>query len=168
MVAHMNTEKARNAGVSLYPSEIAKLRSLAALQDNGNVAQFIRRVLADDLSAPTAEIAPDIISRLAEHYTPTEARRLPAALKATDQPALLSRLLRELVECVVDGVDPANLHVAANFEISVHPVPFDSLRYPPRVPRAKLVASNPYAAPAPRDIQANEDPAPVRHRVPRE
>lgn len=118
MVAYMKTEKARNAGISLYPSEIEKLRSLAGINDAGNVAQFIRRILADDLTAPSAEVAPDIISRLAEHYTPTEARRLPAALKTTDQPALLSRLLREIVECVADGVELADLHVAARHEIS--------------------------------------------------
>jgi hypothetical protein len=160
MVALMKTEKARNAGISLYPSEIAKLRSLAGEQDNGNVAQFIRRILADDLTAPAAEITPDILLRLAAHYIPTEARKLPAALKTVDQPALLSRLLREFAECVADGIEPTRLHVAADSEISLHAVPFTSLRYLPRVPRSRLVSPL-YPEPRGTDFSPNESPARV-------
>lgn len=162
MVAYMLTEKARNAGISLYPSEITKLRQLATVHDNGNVAQFLRRLIGEGLSSPSAEVSTDIISRLAAHYTPAEARRLPPALKATDQPSLLSRILRELIECVADGIEPAALHVAAAHEISVQPIPLASLRYPPRAPRTRWLPepAPTYPEPAPRDFTLNEAPRP--------
>jgi hypothetical protein len=161
MIAHMPLEKARNAGISLYPSEIEKLRALAGVSDQGNVSNFLRRILADDLAAPAAEVSPHIVTRLAHHYTPTEARGLASRLAATDQPALLARLLREIAECLEAGMAAESLHVAGAHEISAEPVAAAALRYAPRLPRNQFVTPTTYPD-TPPSIPPHETAAPIK------
>ncbi|MDQ5979968.1 MAG: hypothetical protein QG602_2943 [Verrucomicrobiota bacterium] len=115
MIVHMPThreQKAKNAGISLYPWEIEKQRAFAAENSGGNVSAIIRRGLAAigcdlDAEATAAPPAGPVVN-LAQRHAPDEARAL--------------------AECLTDTTRPRRS----------------------------------------RDPSTNEDPAPVRHRVPRE
>lgn len=167
-------ETARNAGFSLYPWEIAEIRKFAEQHAGGDVSSLVRRAMASigcplDPALTAAKPAGPLVG-LARNYAPAEVAPLTEHLSDVDQAALLARWLRECTEVLSLGVPVEAVHFAGEHEISAAPIALPARRYIPRLPRARWVRDSVAVYPElqPRNLSANEDPAPVRHRVPRE
>lgn len=109
MVALM--QKAKNAGISLYPEEIDELRELASLRDGGSPSRYVRRHLKADLNhdpVPTS-YDPDILAKMATTYAGYLAPKLAAALAEEDQPKVLHQLLTQVQECYACGATSADV-----------------------------------------------------------
>lgn len=115
-------EKAKNAGISLYPGEIERLRSRAKLRDGGSPTRYFRRLFeADEKGEPiSASYDPDILSKLARIYAGYFAPKLARALGQfeVDQPSLLHKLLSELQECFACAAQPHELVVVPRWELN--------------------------------------------------
>lgn len=166
MTTHRD-EKAKNAGISLYPWEIDKLRAFAAEHAGGNVSALIRSALAavglDLEAAATAQRPAGPIVALAQRHAPAQADTLAEHLNNTQQAATLARWLHEAAEVLSLGVPVEAVHLAGEHEIAAAPVALHARRYVPRLPRARWVgdSSSPYLEPAPRDVSANESFEPL-------
>lgn len=113
-------EKAKNAGISLYPGEIDALKRRAKLRDGGSPTRYFRRLFEADMEGEPAPTAydPEILTKLATTYAGYLAPRLDHALKGTeaDQPETLHRILVALGEHLARGCDPADLVIVPRSE----------------------------------------------------
>lgn len=135
-------EKARNAGISLYPREIAQLRALAEKMTGGNISDLVRQGLAAlgcDLDQPDISKPSGILSRLAYSYIPATPHLVSTAAPAPDQAAHLARWLSEAHECLEADIPIDHIHLAGSHEISMDAIPAHAQRFRPRVPRARWI-----------------------------
>lgn len=172
MLPRMTTEQhrgetAKNAGISLYPWEIAQLRQFATDHAGGNVAAVIRRGLASIGLALdpvlTAKAPAGALVNLARRHAPADADAIADKLHPDeDQAAAVARWLSECRELLELGAPLSAIHLAGDHEISAATVPLAARRYIPRLPRARWVAASAavYPEPTPRDAMANAAPAP--------
>lgn len=115
-------EKAKNAGISLYPGEIERLKTRASIRDGGSPTRYFRRLFeADEKGEPIASnYEQDIIAKLATIYAGYFAPQMSASLaeRKIDQPRLLHKLLQELQESFACGAStPEEIVVVPRSEL---------------------------------------------------
>jgi hypothetical protein len=100
-------EKAKNAGISLYPSEVETLRDQAKIRDGGSPTRYVRRLMEADAAGIMTPTAYDdqILDKLAVTYFGYHAPQFAEQLDRTqaDQPATLHALLSGLSEAIACG-----------------------------------------------------------------
>ena len=109
-------EKAKNVGISLYPSEIEEVKRLSLLRDAGSPTRYFRRLFdADKRHTPVPTGFDDrIFEKLAGTYAGYLAPRLTHALQQVnaDQPKILHDLLVQFAEALANGASPSEITVA--------------------------------------------------------
>jgi hypothetical protein len=114
-------EKAKNAGISLYPGEIDRLKQRSAIRDGGSPTRYFRRLFeAESKGEPiSAGYEPDVIAKLATIYTGYFAPKLAKVLAAhhVDQPKLLHKMLSEMQEALACGAKEEDIVVVPRWEL---------------------------------------------------
>lgn len=145
----MTIEKAQNAGVSLFPSEIVRFKLQASARDGGSLTKYFRRLAQEDGAAKTqasdgARILDSLAVQFAGYLAPTLAKQL--AERAADQSRLLHAILLQLSDYFARGGRVQDLALVDRAHASFAPLPphLRSLEYP---------------TPKSSDLIAAEDPA---------
>lgn len=118
-------EKAKNAGISLYPEEIKTLRDRSKLKDHGSPTRYFRRLFEADIANQPVPTAYDdrILEKLATTYAGYFAPRLQHSLASAqaDQPKLVHDLLEALAEHLARGCDPRDIVICPRAEWKPEP-----------------------------------------------
>lgn len=133
-------EKAKNAGISLYPGEIQRLKARSRIRDGGSPTRYVRRLMEADEQGKVAPTAYDeaILEKLAVTYFGYHAPKFTCQLRAlrADQPELLHRLLQQLSETMACGAEPDQIAVVPTWSL-----PADHPQYQPLPDGQPLLAA---------------------------
>ena len=114
-------EKAKNAGISLYPSELETLRNQAKIRDGGSPTRYVRRLMEADAAGIMTPTAYDdqILDKLAVTYFGYHAPQFAEQLDRTqaDQQATLHALLSGLSEAIACGATPDAVAIVPRWEL---------------------------------------------------
>lgn len=158
-------EKAKNAGISLYPREIEAIAARSKIRDGGSPTRYFRRLWeADEKGQPVpTSYDPDILRKMAETYAGFLAPQLGAQLaeRGADQPRLLHDLLIQLSDYFAAGGQIADLMIGSRAQFAAATYPERQQPAPPLTKAQVKQRQRAQAATAPADPSANEDPATV-------
>lgn len=139
----MTTEKAQNAGVSLFPSEIARFKVQAGPRDGGSLTKYFRRLAQEDgahttQAADGSRILDTLAQQFAGYLAPTLGKQL--CERGTDQARLLHEILLQLTDYFARGGQAENLalvdsehasfaHLAPKGAAAKYPLPKHANRF---------------------------------------